>query len=109
MNVQETIERARAKYDEVVFAMAKKVHQEQVVPICNKYGYSFSAGMGSWSFALKHDYREHYPSTPEEAEKLGLPELADVLRILSIDVYSFNHGTTRDEICRLGYYVADAP
>lgn len=118
-DAESVLKAAREAYDKVVTEQAARVREELVVPICKKLGCTFSAGMGSFEFSIPADdvcmFDTTFAGSVYDLQQLRKrysynhkwDELEAVLKVLELDVYSFNHGTEGDPMSRLGYYVED--
>jgi hypothetical protein len=63
-------------FDTLIDQLAAQVRAEHVIPFCDRKGWEFSAGMGSWSF---HDKRGRVYSDWDNS--VGIPKrLRDMLR-----------------------------
>lgn len=73
--------------DRALDALCDAIRAEYVVPYCDRHGYRFTAGMGSWSFTRSNgpEYRQHIGSWNDEL-------LPKALRtVLQLDHFTSNN------------------
>lgn len=111
MHLSKLIRRAQRQkdaYDMRVSKLAKEVREEYIVPLCSAYKATYLTGNGTFFLAVEWEDQHQFVSVEEDITRYGLPEaFRPALQAMNIDVYSFNHGTESDPMCRLGYYIKD--
>lgn len=106
--IEAEIEAINARHEEAILAIADRVREEQIIPICQKYGMRFLSGNGTFFFCEARGSEKEFRIGSMEVEfdqdTLGrkvsrrFPRIAKVLEMLDMEV-GYNS-------C-LGYYVGN--
>jgi len=104
--IEAEVEAINAKREEAILAIADRVREEQIIPICQKYGMRFLSGNGAFFFceAEGKEFRIGPMEVEFDQDTLGrkvssrFPRIAKVLEVLDMEV-GYNS-------C-LGYYVGN--
>jgi len=71
-DIAQNLKDIRAAYERALTEQADIAHREIIQPFCKKWGVTFGAGMGSWSFYAPSTC-EREPGSPIEPEQFTAP------------------------------------
>ena len=100
---EDALDHVIAEKERAIERLAEHVRKEIVVPACVRYGLTYTSGNGSYVFgdpAAKYGDRRYAIGTAQDARDAKLSGLADVFRVLDMDVDTASRAT-------LGHYVRD--
>lgn len=98
MSFEEELEFLQKEFDSKVQALADRVRQELVVPVCKIHGLRFISGMGTFFFSKGKVNVGSLPTGYDEERLNEQCNLSPIMEILDLEV---SHGQY------LGYWVSD--